>query len=60
MKQANVMLLAVAMFWLGLMAGESSDGGILALGLAGTSAIVLAEAVSWLASRRTRRRAPQA
>jgi hypothetical protein len=59
-KESNGLMLAVAMLWLGLWAGENSDGGILGLGLWATGALLLAELTWWLLTRGSRRRVPPA
>lgn len=59
MNGSSSLMLAIGMLWLGLQAGADSEGGILALGLWGTGALLLAELLWRLFTRGSRRRAPQ-
>ena len=59
MRLANAVMLALGMFWLGLIFASESFGDIVWLGLGGTGGLLLAVAVTELIGRRgTARGAP--
>jgi hypothetical protein len=53
MKTVNVIILAVGMFWLGLIFAAERVGEVIWLGLAGTAGLLLAFAASELVGRGT-------
>ncbi|WP_019143776.1 hypothetical protein [Aeromicrobium massiliense] len=55
MKTANAILLALGMFWLGLIFASESFGDIVWLGVAGTGGLLLGVAVTELIGRRRRK-----